>query len=41
LMGLPEDKKLALDKSTGRISFRTWVSSTRAYVKQYGMDTVF
>jgi hypothetical protein len=39
--GLPEDRKLALDESKGGISFTTWVSTTRAYIEQCGMDTVF
>jgi hypothetical protein len=39
--GLPEDRHIGPDEKTSKITLTSWVNSTRSYMEERGMDTVF
>jgi hypothetical protein len=39
--GLPEDRRLALDDKTSKITLTSWVNAMRGYFEERGLDTVF
>lgn len=39
--GLPENRHIGPDEKTSKITLTSWVNSTRSYMEERGMDTVF
>ena len=39
--GLPEDHHIGPDEKTSKITLTSWVNSTRSYMEEHGLDTVF
>jgi hypothetical protein len=39
--GLPEDRHIGPDEKTSKITLTSWVNSTRSYMEERGLDTVF
>jgi hypothetical protein len=39
--GLPEDRHIGPDKKSSKITLTSWVNSTRSYMEEHGLDTVF
>jgi hypothetical protein len=39
--GLPDDRHIGPDEKTSKITLTSWVNSTRSYMEECGLDTVF
>jgi hypothetical protein len=39
--GLPDDRHIGPDEKTSKITLTSWVNSTRSYMEERGLDTVF
>jgi hypothetical protein len=39
--GLPEDRHIGPDEKSSKITLTSWVNSTRSYMEERGLDTVF
>jgi hypothetical protein len=39
--GLPEERHIGPDEKTSKITLTSWVNSTRSYMEERGLDTVF
>ncbi len=39
--GLPEDRHIGPDEKTSKITLTSWANSTRPYMEERGLDTVF
>jgi hypothetical protein len=39
--GLPADRHIGPDEKTSKITLTSWVNSTRSYMEERGMDTIF
>ena len=39
--GLPEDRHIGPDEKTSKITLTSWVNSTRSYMEERGLDTIF